>query len=710
MKQPPFARWQVLTGCILALLIAILLGTLAYLHSSKYGLPYRDSFAEGKADEWTALGGTWELVNGTMRNDSGERGAKLLAGSHYWRDYAIDADIYLLGASGDAGLMLRSNDEEKGVNSYNGYYAGLRTLDNSLVFGRAGHDWHEVISPVPGGVRPFHWYHLKFLAYGCQFAVALSNSSQAAPTSISVTDANCLTSGRIGLRSYASGGIWRDVVVRAATHQDLVNMLAVKVADQRGLQDNPTAEDSESARSRQLDFAEIAVADSRKVVQSIGHLRLTSFSTPEIATVRGVVVLAAPRLYLQDSTGGVTVHATNAPLLKVGDEVEVTGESHPGPFSSTLEHATVRVLWEGTPVPPVSITASQAATGRFDAMFVEISGRLLSKQRGSNNTLILDLEEGPQIFRAIMNPGRSDAQFGRLKPDSTLRIRGICVVDPSLTSNLTPFVLLLRSNEDLEVIGGPPWWNTKHIVVLVTIALVLSIVSVSLYHRAENWRLRAILEERERMAHEIHDTLAQSFAGIGFQLQAIRNGITDEMILLRQQIDLASNLVRHSHEEARRSITTMRTANFQSADLLMALEECAQRMVEGGSVRVLTERSGSPNPLPLQITDTLFRIGQEAVANSVRHAQPEVVIIRLLEGEESVRLEVEDNGCGFMLGKAPLGFGIRGMRRRAQWIAANFQLRSTPGEGTRVSVDVPIPPKPTAYHWMKLLWKKRTEQ
>ncbi len=709
MKQLHIARWQVLIASTLCLSITLLLGIRAYLHSSKYGLPYRDSFAEGKADEWTALGGTWELVNGTMRNDSGERGAKLLAGSHYWRDYAIEADIYLLGTSGDAGLMLRSSNEEKGVNSYSGYYAGLRTLDNTLVFGRAGHDWHEVTSPVPGGVRPFHWYHLKFLAYGCQFAVALSNSSQLAPTSISVTDSNCLTSGRIGLRSYSSGGIWRNVEVRAATRQDLVNMLAVNVADQHGVQDSPTAEDSESARSRQLDLGEIAVADSGKVIQSIGHLRLTSFSKPEIATVRGVVTLATPRLYLQDATGGVNVHVANAPLLKVGDEVEVTGESHPAAFSSTLEHATVRVLWEGTPVPPVSITASQAATGRFEAMFVEMNGRLSGKERGSDNTLILDLEEGPQIFRAIMNPGRSDARFRQLKLDSTLRLRGICVVDPSLTNNLMPFVLLLRSNEDLEVITGPPWWNTKNVVVLVTLALLLSIVSVSLYHRIENWRLRAILEERERMAHEIHDTLAQSFAGIGFQLQAIRNGITEEMGLLRQQLDLASNLVRHSHEEARRSITTMRTTNFQTADLLLALEACTQHMVEGGAVRVVTERIGSPNPLPLKITDTLFRIGQEAIANSVRHAHPEVVIIRLFEGGQSVRLEVEDNGCGFTQGNAPLGFGIRGMRRRAQWIAANFQLHSTPGQGTKVSVDAPIPPRPTAYHWMKLLWKKRTE-
>ncbi len=73
-------------------------------------------------------------------------------------------------------------------------------------------------------------------------------------------------------------------------------------------------------------------------------------------------------------------------------------------------------------------------------------GRLAAKERGPGNTLILDLDEGPQSFRAIMNPGRGDYLFSKLKLNSSLRLRGICVVDSALTRNLTPFVLLLRSN------------------------------------------------------------------------------------------------------------------------------------------------------------------------------------------------------------------------------------------------------------------------
>jgi len=109
-------------------------------------------------------------MNGSMRNDSDERGAKLLTGSPYWQNYSIEADVMLLGGGGDAGLIVRSSDEEEGVDAYTGYYAGLRDRDNALVLGRAGHGWMEVTKLFAinrGKVLASHWYHLKLLAYEC---------------------------------------------------------------------------------------------------------------------------------------------------------------------------------------------------------------------------------------------------------------------------------------------------------------------------------------------------------------------------------------------------------------------------------------------------------------------------------------------------------------------------------------------------------------
>ena len=705
MSFPRLLRRRAVVALLLCLFLALgLAGLRAYLHSPGRGLPYRDSFSKGTAEEWKALGGTWELANGMMRNDSDERGAKLLSGSPYWHNYSIEADINLLGVSGDAGLVIRSRDEEEGVNSYNGYYAGLRTRDNSLVLGRAEHGWIEVTksNPAPGGIRPFQWYHLKLMAFDCQIVAVVTAPSQGTSTSLAINDQDCVQTGRIGLRSYSSGGIWRNVVARSATHQDLAEVLR-RVGNERNSESrNPVAPASSEIPSPEQ---QKAVPRPSANTQNIDSLLLSSFAAPAVATIRGVVVLPTPLLFVQDSTGGVSIPQPTAPPLKVGDEVEVTGEVHPGDFSSTMEHAKVQMLWARTPVPPVSVTASQASTGRYAATFVEVQGRLVGKERGPDNTLILDLDEGPQSFRAIMNPGRSDYLFSKLKPDSSLRLRGICVVDPAFTKNLTPFVLLLRSNEDLEVLAGPPWWSTGHVIVLIVASLLLALVGVSLYHRVEHWRLRAILEERERLAHEMHDTLAQSFAGIGFQLQAIRNGLPDHSSPINQQLELACNLVRHSHEEARRSIATLRSEDLESEDILVALDRCARRMVEGGSVEVVSEREGDQRTIPLRIADTLYRIGQEAVANAVRHAHPFLLTIRLTYSGDSVCLQIEDDGAGFVQRSDLQGFGIRGMRRRAQSISAAFQLQSKPDEGTRIRVEAALPPRFTLASWPKLLWK-----
>lgn len=139
--------------------------------------------------------------------------------------------------------------------------------------------------------------------------------------------------------------------------------------------------------------------------------------------------------------------------------------------------------------------------------------------------------------------------------------------------------------------------------------------------------------------------------------------------------------------------------------MLSALDHCARRMVEGGAVQVVTQREGDQRPLPLRIADTLYRIGQEAIANAVRHADPTRLSVRLAYNENSVCLVIDDDGKGFEQGSGMPGFGIRGMRRRAQSIAATLRLDSRPGAGTSVRVEAPLPPRVTLASWLRLLWK-----
>jgi signal transduction histidine kinase len=173
---------------------------------------------------------------------------------------------------------------------------------------------------------------------------------------------------------------------------------------------------------------------------------------------------------------------------------------------------------------------------------------------------------------------------------------------------------------------------------------------------------------------------------------------------VHKQLEVACDLVRHSHEEARRSIATLRPDSIESVGLMPALQACACRMVEGGSVRLKVSESGDARAIPIRISDTFFRIGQEAIANAVRHARPTTISILLSHETNTVTLVVEDDGVGFIDSGGKLGFGVRGMRKRAEAISATFQIVSSTDGGTRVQVRAPMPPRFAARDWPLRIW------
>jgi signal transduction histidine kinase len=687
-------------------------GLFAYWRSPTRGLPYHDSFAAGKAEEWQAFGGTWELAGGSMQDDSNERGAKLFTGSRYWQNYSIEGDVMLQSFSGyasDVGLILRSSDEEDGVFAFSGYFAALHTVrgqGSSLVLGRAGHGAGTIFSPLKPDVQPLRWYHLKLLAYGCQL-VATAGLPSATPTVASMIDEDCLRDGRVGLQSSHSGGLWRNVVVRPATQRDVDQMLAQGQSQESSSAQSPRLED---VRGVSASLATLPDNQPQGLPPSpntlpIDSLRLVSLAKQVKVTVSGQVILTSPALFVQDSTGGMVIHQSGHEHLKIGDEVEATGDASSNGLSSVLDNAKVHVLWEDSPTPAVAVTAVQAATGAFDSTFIEIEGSLRQKQYGPDGSLIFNFSSGTQSFRTVIDRDRGNILYSRLVPNSLVRLRGVVVVDPAYTENLTPFAVLIRSSDDVELLAGPPWWSTGHLVSIAVGLLIVAFVANVLYHRVENWHLRAVVEERENLAYEMHDTLAQSVAGIGFQLEAIRVGVPKDLSKVHQQLDLASELTRHSHAEARRSIDMLRPQELESQGLLNTLISCAHRLVAGGSVQIVATSTGDVRPLPLRTADALSRIGQEALANAVRHAQPTTLTITLEYGRDFLRLVIGDNGTGFVDNQEQRSLGVLGMRKRARSILAKLEIRCNPAEGTLVSVTASLPPRVTLNSWPVILWK-----
>ena len=207
-----------------------------------------------------------------------------------------------------------------------------------------------------------------------------------------------------------------------------------------------------------------------------------------------------------------------------------------------------------------------------------------------------------------------------------------------------------------------------------------------------------ILEERTRIAREFHDTLEQALVGIGMQLDAATNMLSVSSIPAEplQILDMARFMVRHSHEEARRSVWNLRTWALEQGDLPAALSEMKGHVKNGSPVQIGLEISGTPRPLPSRIESHLLRIGQEATTNAVKHAQGTIIRLELRYEPQSVQLSIEDDGLGFDAENATSSeaghFGLLGMRERAEKIGGTITLLSTPGSGTRIHVTVPLIP------------------
>jgi signal transduction histidine kinase/ligand-binding sensor domain-containing protein len=247
---------------------------------------------------------------------------------------------------------------------------------------------------------------------------------------------------------------------------------------------------------------------------------------------------------------------------------------------------------------------------------------------------------------------------------------------------------------DFEVL--PHFYDTAWFRVLaVALAVAAAWGLYGLRLRQIRLRFALVLEERARLAREIHDTLAQGFVGISSQLDAVAMCLTDEASAARKYLDMARKMARHSLTEARRSVMDLRSSALEGQDLASALESGARAWTAGGGVAVTVDADGEAGDLPQAMEQHLLRIAQEAVTNVLKHAGATKIAIRLHTAERKLRLRIEDNGRGFEQQDvfSSLGghFGLLGMRERAERLGGELRLESRPGVGTEVEVTVPLP-------------------
>jgi signal transduction histidine kinase len=433
-------------------------------------------------DAWTVIGGTWKIADHVIySNHVDQRGVKLVTGSSEWANYTLTADMQFIGDRGDMGVIIRSNDEEEGLDAYNGYYVALRIDGGSLIIGRSNYGWVEARpAPLPGGVHSSTWYRLRVTAYGCNIAASVQNLTTRQTAWIAFKERSCVKTGRVGLRAVDIDGMWRNVSVQQARWAD--------------------------------------------------YLELSS-------------------------------HAASV--------------------------------------------------------------------------------------------------------------------------------------EQPVVLTGPPWWTPWHVAMLFAAALAFALLIQLVYFRILRWKTYTIMQERERLAHEIHDTMAQSFAGVGYQIQGIRSSVVrsnhQDSRYIADQLSVAYQLIRRCHSEASGTIAMLALSSPDDRqDLLQVLASTANK-IAGNKIKTTTVLHGNIAPLSLSLTDALLHIGQEAIANAVSHAAPTTLTLTLRYEESNVELSIQDDGHGFDLTPQTMGFGLLGMQKRARNVAATLNITTLPGAGTTVAVRAKRP-------------------
>lgn len=238
------------------------------------------------------------------------------------------------------------------------------------------------------------------------------------------------------------------------------------------------------------------------------------------------------------------------------------------------------------------------------------------------------------------------------------------------------------------------WWklSADDLRLLHTVGDLLSIAIERTRLFAKSAQLGA-LEERNRLAREIHDTLAQGLTAITLKLETtdalLEAGADIERV--RDTVRQALSLTRANLEEARRSVLDLRAAPLEGRNLAEALIALTNDLSAKHKLSIAFEATGRSRPLPVRVEAGLYRVAQEALTNIIQHAEAKQVTVQLAINPGQAQLLIEDDGQGFDPAQVPPGrYGLVGLNERARLLGGNLQLKSCPGRGTRLEVTIPL--------------------
>jgi signal transduction histidine kinase len=468
--------------------------------------------------------------------------------------------------------------------------------------------------------------------------------------------------------------------------------------------------------------------------------------------VRGVLTLQrlGEGLFLEDGTGGLRVQSRELAAFDPGEIIEAVGFAEIENHQPVLEDA----VFQKTGRPSVSIhptptTLGDILSGLHHADLVSLTGKVMDRnvrpvhsQPAARSRVVLLLQNSNTLFTAELDEQPAHDGLAAIPFGSTVEVSGVCLTEINADGGVDSFRILLSNAGSVRVLQKPSWLTPQRLLVGLALAILILIltatwsvmvskrnltlktlvrekeeaqVELQSAHDQLEYRVRertaqlkfqitarkeaqlqfkAVLSERTRLAQELHDTLEQTLTGIALQMDAASKVLPKESSDADRFLELARNMVTQGQVEVRRSVWDLRSRALEQFDLPSALRTSANELTEGTAVHVAVEAKGMVRPLPEIVEDNLLRIAQESLTNTIKHSGATTATVSLDYGTETVQLQVNDNGKGFVVNGCPGPseghFGLLGIHERATRLRGTVALTSEPGTGTRVHVQIPI--------------------
>lgn len=419
--------------------------------------------------------------------------------------------------------------------------------------------------------------------------------------------------------------------------------------------------------------------------------------------------------YLQDSSGGIRVQASDSIAGRVGNKLDVVG------FLDQV--GTTRILTDALVRPDTSILGvSSSALNLSDSFAAKQNGNLvyvtatLLAQKTNGHMQVLELQEQQRIFTATLPV--SFGQISKLLPGSQLKIIGVyedeAVILPigeNKSANVPLLAaprILLRSPGDVVLLNGPPWWTKKKTAMLVVSLLgILAITSLWIYllqqrlvrQRAARLAFSQLVfgkleEERKRIAVNLHDSLGQSLLVIK-NYAALANQSSAESPGAKNHLSEISDTTSQAIEEVRRITRGLRPYQLDRLGLTQAIRTLVSQSAENTSVSFACKIEDMDGLLGKDSEIHVYRIIQEAVNNVVKHSGATEGTVVIKKRAAVISLSIRDNGKGFdpaQLTARPLehGFGLTGISERVHILKGSMTMDTQPGSGTSLAIEIPV--------------------